>query len=85
MSEFWIFTTSGAIVAWAPLAVGFVVSHWRLRVYIDRRTTNQTGDIQTITREQTGTIKTLTAQQTAALLRPRRARRRARDTRYDDC
>jgi hypothetical protein len=81
MSEFWIFTLSGAVVAWVPLLVGFVVQHWRLRVYIDRRTNTQTSAIN-------GHVQDVTTTQTRELLKSRVVpppRRRRRDTRYDDC
>lgn len=85
MSEFLIFTISGAIVGWIPLLVGFVVQHWRLRVYIDRRTNTQTSDIN-------GHVQDVTTTQTRELLKARTVlpprpprRRRRRDTRYDDC
>lgn len=75
MSEFWAFTLSGIIVAWVPLAVGFIVQHWRLRVYIDKKTKGQTSDIKRMTDIQTGDIIAITDEQTAQL-KPRRRLRR---------
>lgn len=76
-SEFWTFTISGIIVAWVPLAVGFIVQHWRLRVYIDKRTTGQTIDLTRLTDCQTQDIKAITDKQTATLTGRRGRRRRS--------
>ena len=77
MSEFWTFTLSGVIVAWVPIAVGFIVHHWRIKVYINRQAEQQTGDVRRLTDCQTQDIKTITNQQTEALTgSPRRRRRR---------
>lgn len=78
MSEFWTFTLSGVIVAWPPIIIGFLAHHWRIKVYIDKRTSQQTGAIARMTDCQTEDIQTITDRQTQALIPRRRLRRRSR-------
>lgn len=70
--EFWLLTLSGIVVTWPPLILAFVVHHWRIRLYIDRRTTSQTQDIRHLTDIQTADIKAITDAQTARLTRRRK-------------
>jgi hypothetical protein len=71
-SEFVELTVSGMLVTWVPLGIGFVVQHWRIKVYIRRVTRTQTRDVEDITNAQTGKIENLTAAQTAQLSGRRR-------------
>ena len=75
MSEFWVFALSGMVVAWPPIIISFVVHHWRIKVYIDKKTRAQTGDIRRLTDYQTEDIKAITDLQTAKLTDRRRLRR----------
>ena len=72
MSAFWQFTLSGMAVAWPPLILAFLVHHWRIRLYIDKRTASQTKDIRQMTDIQTADIRAITADQAAKLIRRRR-------------
>jgi hypothetical protein len=78
VSEFLVFTVSGIIVAWPPVIVSFIVHHWRIRLYIDKRVNDQTSDIRKMTGAQTGAIRQMTDAQTAELTRRPRWRRRRR-------
>lgn len=84
MNEFLIFTLSGIIVAWVPLVIGFVVQHWRLRVYIDKRTSSQTGDIRQLTDIQTADIAAMTDRQTQTLTEAKRRRLRRSSNQQGD-
>ena len=67
MSDFWVFTLSGAIVSWVPLLIGFVWHSKVMKRYIDRAVTNQNSTIEDITRDQTQDIAHLTEAQTEKL------------------
>lgn len=71
MNDFLVFTVSGIIVAWPPVIISFIVHHWRIRLYIDRRIDGQTGDIRQMTSRQTGDIRQMTDAQTRMLTRRR--------------
>ena len=71
MNDFLVFTVSGVIVAWPPVIISFIVHHWRIRLYIDRRIDGQTGDIRQMTSHQTGDIRQMTDAQTRTLTRRR--------------
>jgi hypothetical protein len=71
VNDFLVFTVSGIIVAWPPVIISFIVHHWRIRLYIDRRIDGQTGDIRQMTARQTGDIRQMTDAQTRALTRRR--------------
>jgi hypothetical protein len=81
VSQFWQFTVSGIVVAWVPMFIGFAVHHWRIRLYIDRRTAAQTRVIRQLTELQTGDIRQLTEAQTRELAADERRRRLRRRTR----
>lgn len=74
--EFWAFTLSGIMVAWPPVIIGFIAHHWRIKLYIDKRTAAQTATISRLTDNQTADIKTLTDRQTETLTERRRRLRR---------
>jgi hypothetical protein len=71
VNDFLVFTVSGVIVAWPPVIISFIVHHWRIRLYIDRRIDGQTGDIRQMTSHQTGDIRQMTDAQTRTLTRRR--------------
>jgi hypothetical protein len=66
--EFLALTLSGLVVNIAGIALTSWFSHRRLREHLDRRTSQQTTDIEHLTAEQTVTIEHLTEAQTAELL-----------------
>lgn len=84
MNDFLVFTVSGIIVAWPPVIISFVVHHWRIKLYIDKRTQDQTRDIRQLTSRQTGDIRQMTDAQTRALTGRRRRRLRRSSTQQGD-